>query len=105
MNSRTFNTLWKSVGENIDKYHYYPRMIGEVGGKNFHFIHDSADIETAVNATIRSAFEYSGQKCSACSRLFVPKPCWKLVSRLLHEIGGEVLSYLLRHANDSTKTL
>ncbi|CAD0195831.1 unnamed protein product [Chrysodeixis includens] len=69
----TFNWLWNEVGKNLKHYHNYPRLIGECGGKNYHFVHPSADVQTVVNATIRSAFEYCGQKCSACSRIYVPK--------------------------------
>ncbi|CAF1220831.1 unnamed protein product [Rotaria magnacalcarata] len=69
----TFMTLWKWVADNIGNYRTFPRMIGECGGKNFHLIHSSADPTTIVYATIRSAFEYSGQKCSACSRVYLPR--------------------------------
>ncbi|KAJ8734407.1 hypothetical protein PYW07_014958 [Mythimna separata] len=69
----TFNWLWNEVGKNLNRYNNYPRLIGECGGKNYHFVHPSADIQTVVTATIRSAFEYCGQKCSACSRIYVPK--------------------------------
>ncbi|XP_030371040.1 delta-1-pyrroline-5-carboxylate dehydrogenase, mitochondrial [Scaptodrosophila lebanonensis] len=82
----TFNRLWKQVGNNIDNYVNFPRLIGECGGKNFHFIHKSADVESVVTATIRSAFEYCGQKCSACSRMFVPESLWPdIKSGLLRE--------------------
>ncbi|XP_036323069.1 delta-1-pyrroline-5-carboxylate dehydrogenase, mitochondrial-like [Rhagoletis pomonella] len=73
----TFKTLWKLVANKIDDYKNYPRLVGECGGKNFHFIHPSAHVETAVAQTIRSAFEYGGQKCSACSRLYVPESLWE----------------------------
>uniref|UniRef100_A0A2A4J1B1 Multifunctional fusion protein n=1 Tax=Heliothis virescens TaxID=7102 RepID=A0A2A4J1B1_HELVI len=69
----TFNWLWNEVGKNLSRYRNYPRLIGECGGKNYHFVHPSADIQSVVTATIRSAFEYNGQKCSACSRIYVPK--------------------------------
>lgn len=72
----TFNRLWRQVGENIDKYHNFPRLIGECGGKNYHFVHPSADVQSVVSGTIRSAFEYCGQKCSACSRAYVPESLW-----------------------------
>ncbi len=72
----TFQTLWKKVGNNIFHFKNFPRLIGECGGKNYHFIHPSADNLTVVAATIRSAFEYSGQKCSACSRAYIPKSLW-----------------------------
>ncbi|CAF3090590.1 unnamed protein product [Rotaria sp. Silwood2] len=69
----TFKTLWKWVAENLDNYRTFPRLVGECGGKNFHLIHPSADLTSVINGTIRSAFEYSGQKCSACSRVYLPK--------------------------------
>lgn len=73
----TFNWLWKKVAENLDVFRVYPRLIGECGGKNFHIIHPSAtDIDNVINATIRSAFEYQGQKCSAVSRMYVPESLW-----------------------------
>ncbi|KAG5682260.1 hypothetical protein PVAND_011624 [Polypedilum vanderplanki] len=82
----TFNRLWRQVGENIENYINYPKLIGECGGKNYHFVHPSADIETVVTATIRSAFEYCGQKCSACSRAYIPESLWpKIKEGLLHE--------------------
>lgn len=73
----TFQWLWSEVGLNVKRYASFPRLVGECGGKNFHFIHKSAHLETAVVQTIRSAFEYSGQKCSACSRLYVPASLWR----------------------------
>lgn len=81
-----FQEIWKNVGQNIAQYKTYPRIIGETGGKNFHMIHNSCDIETVVNASIRGAFEYQGQKCSALSRLYCPKSIWgQLKSRLIEE--------------------
>ncbi|EAA09247.4 delta-1-pyrroline-5-carboxylate dehydrogenase, mitochondrial [Anopheles arabiensis] len=75
----TFNRLWRQVGENINSYNNFPRLIGECGGKNYHFVHPSADVESVVNGTIRSAFEFCGQKCSACSRMYVPESLWPKV--------------------------
>lgn len=75
----TFNRLWGQVGNNLDKYRNFPRLVGECGGKNFHLVHSSADITSVVNGTIRSAFEYCGQKCSACSRMYVPESLWPKV--------------------------
>ncbi|XP_059226863.1 delta-1-pyrroline-5-carboxylate dehydrogenase, mitochondrial-like [Stomoxys calcitrans] len=72
----TFNRLWKQVGNNIDNYINFPRLIGECGGKNYHFIHPTADVQSVVTGTIRSAFEFCGQKCSACSRMYVPESLW-----------------------------
>lgn len=78
-NSRTFARLWRQVGENVAKYVNFPRLIGECGGKNYHFVHPSADVDTVATATIRSAFEYCGQKCSACSRAYIPESLWPTV--------------------------
>merc|ERR550517_1069443 len=61
---------------NMDKYRNYPRLVGETGGKNFHFIHPSADFDTAFFNTVRGAFEYQGQKCSATSRCYIPASLW-----------------------------
>lgn len=72
----TFGRLWRQIGENINSYRNFPRIVGECGGKNFHFVHPSAMFCSVVTSTIRSAFEYSGQKCSACSRAYVPESMW-----------------------------
>ncbi|KAJ2657165.1 1-pyrroline-5-carboxylate dehydrogenase [Coemansia sp. RSA 1200] len=71
-----FKNMWKQIASNIDKYRSYPRIVGETGGKNYHLVHPSADIDNVVNNTIRGSFEFQGQKCSACSRLYVPKSKW-----------------------------
>ena len=71
--SAVFSTLWKEIAQNLDNYRQFPRIVGETGGKNMHFIHHSADLHSAVHQTIRAAFEYQGQKCSACSRLYIPE--------------------------------
>jgi len=86
--SRTFKTIWKQIGENIDSYKTFPKVVGECGGKNYHFVHKTADVDCVVNGTIRSAFEYGGQKCSACSRLYVPDNLWPEVKeKLVTEIA------------------
>ena len=54
-------------------------MVGECGGKNYHLIHETADVESVINGSIRSGFEYSGQKCSAMSRMYVPESLWPQV--------------------------
>jgi len=72
----TFHTIWKSIANNIDVYKSYPRLVGETGGKNFHFVHESADMDSVINHTVRGAFDYQGQKCSAASRMYVPKNIW-----------------------------
>ncbi|KAI8873666.1 delta-1-pyrroline-5-carboxylate dehydrogenase [Ramicandelaber brevisporus] len=71
-----FKKLWKDIAANLDVYKSYPRIVGETGGKNFHLLHPTADVKLAVAQTIRSAFEYQGQKCSACSRAYVPASLW-----------------------------
>lgn len=72
-----FRSLWKKISANLDKYRGYPRIVGETGGKNFHMIHKSANPDVVVTQCIRAAFEYQGQKCSALSRLYVPKSLWE----------------------------
>lgn len=72
----TFQWLWSEIGANIKRYKTFPRLVGECGGKNFHLIHKSAHVDTVITQTIKSAFEYSGQKCSACSRMYVPASLW-----------------------------
>lgn len=72
----TFNNIWKTVGENLPKYKSYPRLVGETGGKDFVFVHKSADPEAVAVALLRGAFEYQGQKCSAASRAYIPASLW-----------------------------
>jgi 1-pyrroline-5-carboxylate dehydrogenase len=72
----TFRGMWKTVGDNINNYKYYPRIVGETGGKDFVFAHHSAGIEELGTALIRGAFEYQGQKCSAVSRAYIPGSVW-----------------------------
>jgi 1-pyrroline-5-carboxylate dehydrogenase len=71
-----FQGMWKSIGDNIHKAKYYPRVVGETGGKDFIFAHNSADIDALVVAALRGSFEYQGQKCSAASRMYLPKSIW-----------------------------
>ncbi|XP_034936745.1 delta-1-pyrroline-5-carboxylate dehydrogenase, mitochondrial [Chelonus insularis] len=87
---KTFNHLWSQVGNNLSSYKNYPKMVGECGGKNYHFVHPSADVTTVVNATIKSSFEYSGQKCSACSRMYVPESLWPKIKQDLLSIRNEL---------------
>jgi 1-pyrroline-5-carboxylate dehydrogenase len=90
--TRTFQHLWKSIGERIDLYRTYPRIVGETGGKNFHFVHESADVDNVINQTIRSAFEYSGQKCSACSRAYIPDTLWPTIKQQLITKTNNIIS-------------
>ncbi|MBW8874038.1 MAG: L-glutamate gamma-semialdehyde dehydrogenase [Acidobacteria bacterium] len=80
-----FQSMWKTIGDNIAQYRSYPRIVGETGGKNFVFAHPSADVESYVTALARGSFEYQGQKCSAGSRAYVPKSLWPRVKELLVE--------------------
>jgi 1-pyrroline-5-carboxylate dehydrogenase len=80
-----FHSMWKTVGDNIDRYRSYPRIVGETGGKNFVFAHPSADVEAYVTALVRGSFEYQGQKCSAGSRAYVPRSLWPRIKELLAE--------------------
>ncbi|MCF7808649.1 MAG: L-glutamate gamma-semialdehyde dehydrogenase [Candidatus Marinimicrobia bacterium] len=72
-----FQNMWKTVGDNIAKYKSYPRIVGETGGKDFIVAHESAKMEVLRTAVIRGAFEYQGQKCSAASRIYIPKASWE----------------------------
>jgi len=81
----TFQWLWQAVGQNLHNYTGFPKLIGECGGKNYHFVHPSADPESVVAGTIRSGFEYQGQKCSACSRMYVPESLWPTIKESLVE--------------------
>jgi len=87
--TRTFQSIYRQVGEGIAGYDSYPRIVGETGGKDFVFAHPSADCQALATALIRGAFEYQGQKCSAASRAFIPRSLWsELRSRLADEIKG-----------------
>ncbi|SMF05532.1 L-glutamate gamma-semialdehyde dehydrogenase [Pseudobacteriovorax antillogorgiicola] len=81
----TFNHLWQEVGKNINNYRYYPRIVGETGGKDFVFAHSSADAQELCTALVRGAFEFQGQKCSAASRAYVPKSLWSKLKPALVE--------------------
>jgi 1-pyrroline-5-carboxylate dehydrogenase len=71
-----FRGMWKTVGDNLERYKSFPRLVGETGGKDFVFAHPSADNAALSVALVRGAFEYQGQKCSAASRAYVPKSLW-----------------------------
>jgi 1-pyrroline-5-carboxylate dehydrogenase len=78
-----FRNLWKTIGENLDKYKSYPRIVGETGGKDFVVAHKSANAAEVATALSRGAFEYQGQKCSAASRAYVPSNLWNEVKEIL----------------------
>jgi 1-pyrroline-5-carboxylate dehydrogenase len=71
-----FNSMWKTIGANMSRYASYPRIVGETGGKDFIVAHPSADAEALAVAIVRGGFEYQGQKCSAASRVYVPRSLW-----------------------------
>ncbi|PKP43454.1 MAG: 1-pyrroline-5-carboxylate dehydrogenase [Bacteroidetes bacterium HGW-Bacteroidetes-10] len=79
--NNTFNSLWKGVANNLEKYKSYPRLVGETGGKDFIFVHPSADPKEVAVGAFSGAFEYQGQKCSAASRMYVPESLWSDVKK------------------------
>ncbi|MES2797529.1 MAG: L-glutamate gamma-semialdehyde dehydrogenase [Bacteroidota bacterium] len=83
--TKTFQTIWKSIGENIQNYKTYPRIVGETGGKDFVIAHHSADAEAVAVGLMRGAFEYQGQKCSAASRAYIPDNIWPEVKLILEK--------------------
>jgi len=86
----TFNGLWTQVSSNLSLYKSYPRLVGETGGKNFVFVHPSANVNDVCINTIRGAFEYQGQKCSAASRMYVPRSLWPELKKCLGELAEEI---------------
>lgn len=76
--TQVFKSMYSTIAANLaqDVYRDYPRVVGETGGKNFHLIHESSPVDHAVLSTLRGAFEYQGQKCSATSRVYVPQSMW-----------------------------
>ena len=81
--TKTFHSIWRKIGERIDKYRSYPRIVGETGGKDFVIAHESADIPSLATALFRGAFEFQGQKCSAASRAYIPEGLWEETCDLL----------------------
>ncbi|HYY04335.1 MAG TPA: L-glutamate gamma-semialdehyde dehydrogenase [Gaiellaceae bacterium] len=82
-----FQSMWKTIGNNIATYRNYPRIVGETGGKDFIVAHPSADAEAVATAIVRGSFEYQGQKCSAASRVFAPANLWpEIKERLVDEV-------------------
>jgi 1-pyrroline-5-carboxylate dehydrogenase len=94
----TFNSLWKQASDNLHLYRSYPKLIGETGGKDFVFAHNSANPSELATAIVRGAFEYQGQKCSAASRAYIPVSIWeetrRHIMRMLSEITtGDVTDF------------
>jgi 1-pyrroline-5-carboxylate dehydrogenase len=80
-----FKKLWKQIGNNIENYKTYPRIVGETGGKDFIVAHKTANAKQVATAIVRGAFEFQGQKCSAASRAYVPKSLWKDIKKYVIE--------------------
>jgi len=92
-----FNTIWKTIGENIGAYKSYPRIVGETGGKDFVLAHKSADVDVVVTALCRGAFEYQGQKCSAASRAYIPSNIGDQVKK---KLGAEMKTMKMGSVED-----
>jgi 1-pyrroline-5-carboxylate dehydrogenase len=92
-----FNHMWATIGANMSKYKTYPRIVGETGGKDFVLIHKSADVDVAVTALARGAFEYQGQKCSAASRAYLPS---NIADRIKAKLVAEVESMKMGTTED-----
>ena len=86
----TFNSLWRQAGQNLGKYISYPRIVGETGGKDFIFVHPSADPKAVATAAFCGAYEFQGQKCSAASRMYIPKSLWPEVLADMKRMAAEV---------------
>lgn len=88
--TEVFQGIWKTIGNNIYRYKSYPRIVGETGGKDFIFADNTAKIPELTTAIVRGAFEYQGQKCSAASRVYVPKSIWPKLKQQLGDMLGTV---------------
>ena len=86
----TFKSLWGQACSNLDRYVSYPRLVGETGGKDFIFVHPSADAKAVATAAFCGAFEFQGQKCSAASRMYIPKSLWPAVLEDMKRMAGEI---------------
>jgi 1-pyrroline-5-carboxylate dehydrogenase len=94
-----FNSIWKSIGDNISKYKSYPRIVGETGGKDFIFADNTADPQALTISMLRGAFEYQGQKCSAASRAYIPESIWPEVKE---RFGNELATVKMGPPEDFT---
>lgn len=92
-----FNSFWKTIGNNIDRYKTYPRIVGETGGKDFIWAHPSASPKEVSTAITRGAFEYQGQKCSAASRIYLPKSLW---SQIKENLIADISSFKIGSPED-----
>lgn len=92
-----FNQMWKHIGENAKIYKSYPRIVGETGGKDYIMVHKSANVDVAVTAMCRGAFEYQGQKCSAASRAYLPS---NLADEIKEKLVAEIKTMKMGSAED-----
>ena len=95
--TNVFRKLWKTIGNNIEKYRSYPRIVGETGGKDFIIAHKSANANEVATGISRGSFEYQGQKCSAASRAYVPDNIWEEVKK---QIISDVKSFKIGSPED-----
>ncbi len=94
-----FQSMWKSIGDNIARYKSYPRIVGETGGKDFVFVHPSANVDAVVAGLARGAFEFQGQKCSAASRAYLPA---NLAEEIKKKLVAEVKTMKMGPVDDPT---
>ncbi len=94
-----FNSMWSAIGNNLGKYKGYPRVVGETGGKDFIFAHESCDIEALKTAIVRGSYEYQGQKCSAASRAYIPASVW---SRIKDDLVAQIKEIKMGPSEDFT---
>src|SRR5206468_1879933 len=80
-----FNSMWRTVASNMERFRNYPRIVGETGGKDFIVAHPSANVDALATAIVRGSFEYQGQKCSASSRVYAPSNLWPQLRERLQE--------------------
>ncbi len=97
--TEVFQSIWKTIGDNIYKYKSYPRIVGETGGKDFIFADNTADKQALAIAMVRGAFEYQGQKCSAASRVYIPQSIWPEVKE---KLGNELATVKMGGPEDFT---
>jgi 1-pyrroline-5-carboxylate dehydrogenase len=88
--TEVFNSMWKTIGADMSRYRSYPRIVGETGGKDFIVAHASADPQAFAVAVVRGGYEYQGQKCSAASRIYVPRSTWSDVRDRIVAMIGEI---------------
>ena len=94
-----FQSMWKSIGQNISRYKSYPRIVGETGGKDFVFAHPEADAAAVATALARGAFEFQGQKCSAASRAYIPS---NLADEIKEKLIAQVKTMKMGPVDDFT---